>query len=104
MVGDKLASQMKLRPMDFSILAELRKGRNLAANLYMDLDASRQYINERLTLLEDYGLVDRIGPNPRAGLYELTECGDIAEEYREKYQDDTVDFESFICRKAEERR
>lgn len=92
---------MQLRPVDFSLLSELRKGRNLAANLYMDLDVSRQYVNQRLTLLEDYGLVERVGPNPRAGLYKITSLGDIAERNREKYRDSDIDFEEYIRRHAD---
>lgn len=66
---------MKLRPLDFSILSELTNGRNVAANLYLALDSSRQCVNERMGLLHDYGLVRRVGPDENVGLYEITEKG-----------------------------
>lgn len=96
MVSELSDGRMQLRPVDFALLQELKKGRNLAANLYMDLDVSRQYVNQRLTLLEDYGLVDRVGPNPRAGLYEINKKGRVAADHRDVYKDDTVDFEEFL--------
>lgn len=102
MIGKSVTDRMKLRPMDFSILAELEDGRNVAANIYIDLDASRQYINERLTLLEDWGLVDRIGPNPSAGLYEINALGRAALKYQSQWRVDGVDFEALIREHAEE--
>ena len=96
MVRKMSDNRVQLRPMDFSLLSELTEGRNLAANLHMDLDAARPYVNSRLTLLEDYGLVDRVGPNPNAGLYEITDLGQAALENRDEYYDENTDFEALI--------
>lgn len=92
---------MKLRPVDFSLLAELKGGRNVASNLHRVIGASHQYVNERLAQLENYGLVDRVGPNPRSGLYEITEMGRLAEEHREKYKDESVDFDEFLAERID---
>ncbi|MGM0372202.1 MAG: ArsR family transcriptional regulator [Halobacteriota archaeon] len=63
-------------PTDFEILEALADGkRNTAANLSYILDKDRSYINTRLPILADYGLVDRVGPAPNSGLYEITERG-----------------------------
>lgn len=87
---------MKLRPIDFSILAELTDGRNVAANLYMTLDSSRQYVNERMGLIHDYGLVRRVGPNENVGLYEITEKGLAVVDLREQYKNEDLDFEELV--------
>lgn len=86
---------MILRPIDFSILDRLTEGRNVAGNLYMELDSARPYVNERLGQLADYGLVRRIGPNENVGLYEITEMGRVALEHREEYKE-VDDFEALI--------
>lgn len=87
---------MKLRPIDFSILSELKKGRNVAANIHMTLDTSRQYVNERMGFLHDYDLVRRVGPNQSVGLYEITLKGELVVEHWSKYKNPTVDFDEFI--------
>ena len=46
-------------------------GRQLPKNISRDLDYSRQYIQNRLQLLEAAGLVNNIG----GGLYEITDEG-----------------------------
>ena len=56
-----------LRPVDVSIIDELRKGRNNAPNLSDDIDYSKQYIRERLSRLKEAGIVIPIGN----GIYEL---------------------------------
>ncbi|SIS00177.1 winged helix-turn-helix domain-containing protein [Natronorubrum thiooxidans] len=88
---------MKLRqPTDFLILEELEdKGRNVATNLAAHTGKSRKNINTRLPVLEDYGLVCKIGPAERSGLYEITSMGKAALVYRDQY-DDVDDFESLI--------
>ena len=49
-------------PTDFDILDALTDGeRNNAANLAYLLDRDRSYINTRLPVLADYGLVERVG-------------------------------------------
>jgi len=88
-------TKMLLRPLDFALLEELTEGRNVGANLHIILDASRPYTNERLSLLADYGLVRRIGPNENVGLYEITPLGRAALEHRKEYGE-VDDFEALI--------
>lgn len=84
-------------PTDFEILAALDDGkRNVASNLAVELDKDRAYLNSRLPVLADYGLVKRIGPAERSGLYEITAKGRTVLEYREEYRADEVDFEALI--------
>ncbi|ELY67105.1 winged helix-turn-helix domain-containing protein [Natrinema versiforme] len=88
---------MKLRqPTDFLILEALEdKGRNVATNLAAHTGKSRKNINTRLPVLEDYGLVTKIGPAERSGLYEITSAGKAALVYRDQY-DEVDDFEALI--------
>ncbi len=88
---------MKLRqPTDFLILEALEdKGRNVATNLAAHTGKSRKNINTRLPVLEDYGLVRKIGPAERSGLYEITSLGKAALVYQEQY-DEVDDFDSLI--------
>ena len=73
-------------PTDFDILAAFdAHGRNVAANLALHLDRDRAYVNTRLPELEDRGLLEKIGPAPNAGLYELTDRGAAVLEHREQY-------------------
>ncbi|MFC7176982.1 winged helix-turn-helix transcriptional regulator [Halosegnis marinus] len=58
-----------LNDADKKIIAALREGRNLPANLADELGYSRQYIQNRLTRLREHGIVDNIG----RGVYELAE-------------------------------
>ena len=85
-------------PTDFDILEALdRYGRNVAANIAIRIDRDRAYINTRMPLLDDYGLVESIGPAPNAGLYQLTDHGQAVLDNREQYNDlDTDQFESLI--------
>jgi len=93
----KLAS-----PTDFNILEALSDGkRNTAANLAIEIDRDRAYINTRLPILADYGLIDRIGPAENSGLYEITERGLAALAHREAYEEDDVDFDSLVQRELE---
>jgi hypothetical protein len=82
-------------PTDFELLEALAEGgRNNAANLSYELDRDRSYINTRLPVLADYGLVTRIGPAPNSGLYEITERGERALDHRDLYERDEAAFES----------
>ncbi|GGJ05140.1 hypothetical protein GCM10008995_13730 [Halobellus salinus] len=92
-------------PVDFEILNALSNGRrNTAANLSKIIDRSRSYINTRLPVLADYGLVTRIGPAENSGLYEITDKGLVATANREAYARDDVDFDELVERKVEQRR
>lgn len=84
---------MKLTsPTDFEILEALSdEKRNNAANLSYELDKNRSYINTRLPVLADYGLVERVGPAPNSGLYEITDRGGAAAELREQYGEGDFD-------------
>jgi len=88
---------VKLRqPTDFLILEALEdKGRNVATNLAAHTGKSRKNINTRLPVLEDYGLVRKIGPAERSGLYEISSLGKAALVYQDQY-DEVDDFESLI--------
>jgi DNA-binding HxlR family transcriptional regulator len=84
------------RPTDFLILEALDEyGRNVATNLKHHTDKSRKNINTRLPVLEDYGLVRKIGPAEHSGLYEITQKGQVALRYRDQYGE-VDDFETLL--------
>lgn len=84
------------RPTDFLILEALQAhGRNVATNLADHTGKSRKNINSRLPVLADYGLVNKIGPADRSGLYELTKRGKVALMYQDKY-DEVDDFGELV--------
>lgn len=86
-----------VQPTDFDILDALSDGRrNTAANIAHLIDRNRGYINTRLPILADYGLVSRVGPAPNSGLYEITERGRVALENRDRYGDSDVDFPALL--------
>lgn len=89
---------MKLkRPTDFLILeCFAAEGRNIGANIALVIEKKRSYVNTRLPMLEAYGLIRKIGPSERSGLYEITALGEVALENREAYGDDEVDFDKLI--------
>ena len=61
---------------DHKILMELRDGkRNVAVNLAQEIDADRSYLNTRLSLLNQFGLIEKVGPADNSGLYEITAAG-----------------------------
>lgn len=60
-------ADIDLNDADRAIIAELRGGRNLAANIAESTDYSRQYISDRLRRLSEHGVVVNVG----RGLYEL---------------------------------
>ena len=86
-------------PTDFDILAAMVDGRrNNAINLAAMLDRNRSYINTRLPILLDYGLVERVGPAPNSGLYEITEKGRAVVEHRDSYGEPEVDFNALVAK------
>ncbi len=73
-------------PTDFEILDVLSDGkRNNAVNIAVELDKNRAYINTRLPILLDYGLVARVGPAENSGLYIITDKGKEVLEHRDVY-------------------
>lgn len=85
-------------PTDFEILEALTDGkRNTAANLSYVLDKDRSYINTRLPILADYNLVERVGPAPNSGLYEITERGIEVIDIRESATAPEVDFDARLA-------
>jgi ArsR family transcriptional regulator, cadmium/lead-responsive transcriptional repressor len=58
---------LDLKQIDERILDELHDGRNVPSNLAETLDVSRQYVQQRLALLEAADHVENIG----RGVYEL---------------------------------
>jgi len=89
---------MKLvMPTDFEILDALSDGkRNNAVNLAYVLDRNRAYINTRMPVLRDYGLVESAGPAPTSGLYVITSKGAAALAHRDSYGDDETDFDALL--------
>lgn len=84
-------------PTDFEILRFLcEEGRNNAVNLAAGLERDRSYINTRLPVLADYGLLDRIGPAPASGLYEITAKGRLVVDHSDRLDDESLDFDAFI--------
>ena len=92
---------MKLAvPTDFEVLEALSGGqRNNAVNISHTIDKNRAYINTRLPILADYGLVERVGPAPNSGLYEITEKGLVVLEHRDAYERDDTDFDALVAEK-----
>ncbi|APW98898.1 transcriptional regulator [Halobiforma lacisalsi AJ5] len=88
---------MKLRqPTDFLILEALAEhGRNVAPNLAHHTGKSRKNINTRLPVLTDYGLVKKIGPKNKSGLYEITPRGETAIRMQDLYRE-VDDFEIIL--------
>lgn len=84
------------RPTDFLVLEALEYyGRNVAPNLEQHTDKSRKNINTRLPVLADYGLVEKVGPSKRSGLYQITEKGQVVLELQEEYEK-ADDFDSLV--------
>lgn len=96
---------MKLTvPTDFEILHALSDGkRNNASNLSHQLEKNRSYINTRLPVLADYGLVERVGPAPNSGLYVITEKGKVVSELQDEYEDRRTEFEELVDERLAER-
>jgi hypothetical protein len=82
-----------VEPTDFEILAYLADGgRNNAVNIAAALEQNREYMNARLHALASHKCVERIGPADNSGLYEITEKGEAALEFRELRDDPDADF------------
>ena len=89
-------------PTDFDILDALADGRrNNAANLAYELDRDRSYINTRLPVLADYGLLERVGSAPKSGLYAITDKGQAVVTHRDSYRTEGVDFDSLVAKEAD---
>lgn len=58
-----------LNDTDLTILDMLAEGRNVPANIGDELDVSRQYIHQRMKILETADYIRNIG----RGVYELVE-------------------------------
>ena len=87
-----------LNTTDLEILEALSDGkRNISANIAIDLDKNREYLNTRFSILLEHGLVRRVGQSERSGLYEITLEGQLVLKYREEFRDPHVDFPSFIA-------
>ncbi len=89
-------------PTDFDILDAFADGRrNNAANLAYELDRDRSYINTRLPVLADYGLLERVGPAPKSGLYAITDKGTAVADNRDAYRTDGVDFDALVAQELD---
>jgi repressor of nif and glnA expression len=75
-------------------------GRNVAPNIAEITGKSRKNVNNRLPVLDDYGLVRKIGPAERSGLYEITEQGRVALQLRDQY-DAAEDFDALVERRLD---
>lgn len=85
------------RPTDFLILeCLLETGQNVGVNIALEIDKNRSYVNTRLPDLDDYGLIEKVGPAKRSGLYRITPLGEAALKHRDRYDDDEIDFEELI--------
>lgn len=60
---------IELSDTDESIIGELRKGRNIPANIAETIDRDRHYVQRRMRRLREHDVVENIGN----GVYELTE-------------------------------
>lgn len=89
---------MKLvQPTDFEILDALSDGqRNNAVNIAETLGRDRSYINTRLPQLAEYNLIESVGPANNSGLYQITQKGKRAIQYRHKYKEKADTFESML--------
>lgn len=85
------------QPTDFQILEALSDGKqNTAVNLASQLNKDRGYLNNRLPVLADYGLLQKIGPAENSGLYQITPRGIAAVQNQTLYQQDTDRFEEVL--------
>ena len=90
-----------VHPTDFQILEALTDGRrDTAANLAVTIGKDRNYLNTRLPVLADAGLVQRIGPADSSGLYQITARGVAAAQNKSLYQADREQFETALAEQA----
>ena len=86
-----------IQPTDFLILDTLSDGkRDTAMNIAKRIDKDRNYINTRLPVLADYGLIDKIGPHESSGLYQITPLGVAAVQKQALYDQDQGQFDTAI--------
>lgn len=84
------------RPTDFLVLEALKNhGRNVAPNIAYYTGKNRKNVNTRLPILDDYDLVEKIGPTEHSGLYQITEKGRIVLNLREEYET-ADDFDALV--------
>ena len=85
--GETHMEAVKLvQPTDFEILDVLCDGeRQTAPNLAEILDKRRQYMNDRLADLAANGLIEKVGPSQRSGMYVITDRGRTALKNRDRY-------------------
>jgi len=57
--------------------------------------------NTRLPVLADYGLLKRVGPAPKSGLYAITDKGKTVVTHRESYRTDGVDFDALVAKELD---
>ncbi|MDJ1433552.1 hypothetical protein [Halostagnicola sp. A-GB9-2] len=88
-------------PSDQLVLEKLTEGRNLAANIAADVDRSRNYINQRMPQMHDYGLVRKVGPVEGTGLYEITPKGIATLRLIDDYSEGEV-FEDHVEQRADQ--
>jgi hypothetical protein len=94
---------MYINQTDMELLVALSEyGRNVALNLQHHFDTDRDYLNTRLCQLAKAGVLDRIGPSERAGLYELSRTGDRLVRHRDVHTPPMTlaEFEHAIDRQA----
>jgi predicted transcriptional regulator len=90
-------------PTDFDILEEMSGGqRETAPNLAKMLEHRRQYMNNRLSHLAGIGLVKKIGPSERSGMYRITSLGNKALDHRDEYEDVSSECFSNLVKGVEE--
>ncbi|WP_241431939.1 winged helix-turn-helix domain-containing protein [Natrialba chahannaoensis] len=95
------AAPMRLSlPSDQLVLQQLTEGRNTAANIAAEVDRSRNYINQRMPQLYDYGLVIKVGPVEGTGLYEITPKGVATLRLIDDYEEGS-EFENRVEDRAE---
>ena len=86
-----------VNPTDFQILESLADGRrNTAANLAAAIEKDRNYLNTRLPVLADEGLIQRVGPAEDSGLYQITPRGVAAAQNQALYETDREQFERVV--------
>lgn len=78
-------------PTDFEILEVMSDGkRQTAPNLAALLDKESKYMNNRLADLAGHGLVEKVGPAERSGMYVITDFGRAALDHRDEYAHDSA--------------
>lgn len=80
-----------VQPTDFEILDAMADSkRQTATNIGAILGKDSRYMNNRLAELAGHGLVEKVGPSDRSGMYIITERGRVALEHRDEYDHDTA--------------